>query len=120
MYADTMTASMKAAINETERRRARQGAYNEEHGITPQSVVREIDDLLSSVYERDYMTPPLAADERETFRTQAELDAHIARLETEMKAAAANLDFERAASFRDKLKSLRTRELGLIGPSASR
>jgi excinuclease ABC subunit B len=120
MYAQTMTASMKTAINETERRRARQAAYNQEHGITPQSVVRAIDDLLSSVYERDYVTPPLAAEERDTFRTQAELDAHIGRLEVDMKSAAANLDFERAAGLRDKLKSLRTRELGLTGPSASR
>jgi excinuclease ABC subunit B len=120
MYADTMTASMKAAIGETERRRARQAIYNQEHGITPQSVVREIDDLMSSVYERDYMTPALPADDGESFRTQAELDAHISRLEMEMKSAAANLDFERAAGLRDKLKSLRSRELGLIGPSANR
>jgi len=120
MYADTMTASMKAAIGETERRRARQAIYNREHGITPQSVVREIDDLMSSVYERDYMTPALPADDGESFRTQAELDAHISRFEMEMKSAAANLDFERAAGLRDKLKSLRSRELGLIGPSANR
>jgi excinuclease ABC subunit B len=120
MYADTMTASMKAAINETERRRARQAAYNEEHGITPQSVVREIDDVLSSVYERDYVTPPMARDERQAFRTQAELDTHLAQLERDMKAAAANLDFERAAALRDELKALRSRELGLVGPPAGR
>jgi excinuclease ABC subunit B len=120
MYADTMTASMKVAISETERRRARQAAYNEEHGITPQSVVRAIDDVLSSVYERDYVTPPLSPEERDAFRTQAELDAHIASVEMEMKSAAANLDFERAAGLRDKLKSLRTRELGLSGLPASR
>ena len=65
---------------------------------------------MSSVYERDYSTPPMR--ERETFRTQAELDAEIARLEHEMKAAAANLDFERAAALRDSLKALRTRDLG--------
>jgi excinuclease ABC subunit B len=82
-----------------------------EHGITPESVVRQIDDVLSSVYERDYMTP--AANQREAFRTQAELDAEIARLEAVMKAAAANLDFERAAAVRDTLKTLRNRELGL-------
>jgi excinuclease ABC subunit B len=118
MYADTSTASMQSAIAETNRRRALQGAYNEEHGITPESVVREIDDVLNSVYERDYMTP--AASQRETFRTQAELDAEIARLEGEMKGAAANLDFEKAADVRDRLKALRNRELGLTGHTAGR
>ncbi len=118
MYADTSTASMQSAIAETNRRRALQAAYNEEHGITPESVVREIDDVLSSVYERDYMTP--APNQRETFRTQAELDAEIARLEGEMKAAAANLDFEKAADVRDRLKALRNRELGLTGHTAGR
>src|SRR5688572_30086743 len=113
MYADALTASMKSAIAETERRRARQRAYNEEHGITPESVVREIDDVLSSVYERDYGTGPPARDTREPFRTQAELEAEIHRLEAEMKSAAANLDFERAASLRDSVKALRSRELGL-------
>ena len=119
MYADTMTASMKSAISETERRRALQLAYNTEHGITPESVVRQIDDVLSSVYERDYMTGPASRD-RDTFTTQAELDAEIGRLEHEMKAAAANLDFERAAFLRDSLKTLRDRELGLTGLAAGR
>ena len=119
MYADTMTASMKSALAETERRRTRQASYNEEHGITPESVVREIDDVMSSVYERDYSATPAAREPREAFRTQAELDAEIARLEHEMKAAAANLDFERAASLRDTLKSLRNRELG-FGSAAGR
>jgi excinuclease ABC subunit B len=113
MYADTVTASMKTAIGETERRRALQAAYNAEHGITPESVVRAIDDVLSSVYERDYSSGPLPRESRETFRTQAELDAEISRLEVEMKSAAANLDFERAAALRDQLKTLRSRELGL-------
>jgi len=116
MYADKNTASMQSAIGETNRRRALQEAYNTEHGITPESVVRQIDDVMSSVYERDYMTP--AADQGETFRTQAELDAEIVRLEGEMKAAAANLDFERAAAVRDTLKGLRNRELGLTGLTA--
>jgi len=120
MYADTMTASMKSAIAETERRRALQASYNSEHGITPESVVREIDDVLSSVYERDYMTAPVLREEREVFRTQADLDAEIARLESDMKAAAANLDFERAATLRDRVKTLRSRELGLTGLSAGR
>ena len=116
MYADTMTASMRSAISETERRRLLQAAYNEAHGITPESVVRQLDDVLASVYERDYMTPAIE-DRRDTFRTQAELDAEIARLEGEMKAAAANLDFERAALLRDTLKALRNRELGLTDPA---
>jgi excinuclease ABC subunit B len=119
MYADTMTDSMKSAISETERRRALQAAYNEEHGITPESIVRHIDEVFSSVYERDYATPP-ARDTREPFRTQAELDAEIARLEHEMKAAAANLDFEKAAGIRDTLKTLRSRELGFSGLPAGR
>ena len=119
MYADKMTASMKSAIAETERRRALQKAYNEEHGITPESVVRAIDDVMSSVYAADYVTPPLPRDPRDGFRTQAELDAEIARLELEMKSAAANLDFERAAAVRDRLKSLRGRELGFDSLPAS-
>jgi excinuclease ABC subunit B len=120
MYADTMTDSMKSAIAETERRRALQAAYNAEHGITPESVVRAIDDVMASVYEADYLTPASPREARETFRTQAELDAEIARLELEMKSAAANLDFERAASLRDRAKTLRTRELGLTGLSTGR
>ena len=114
MYADTMTASMKSAMAETERRRTRQEAYNAEHGITPESVVRDIDDVMSSVYERDYCAVP-ADRARPGARSarMAERDAEIARLEAEMKSAARNLDFERAAALRDTLKGLRTGELGL-------
>ena len=118
MYADTMTQSMQSAIGETNRRRALQQAYNETHGITPESVVRAIDDVLSSVYERDYGPAP-EPQPRLRFRTEAELDAEIARVEAEMRTAAANLDFERAAALRDTLKGLRTRELGLGGPPAN-
>ncbi|MNC94359.1 excinuclease ABC subunit B [compost metagenome] len=71
------------------------------------------------MYERDYTTPAVR-EPHEAFRTQAELDAEIARLEREMKSAAANLDFERAATLRDSLKTLRTRELGLNGLAAGR
>ena len=120
MYADTMTESMKSAMAETTRRRSLQAAYNEAHGITPESVVRQIDDVLSSVYERDYSSVPIPRETREVFRTQAELDAEIARLDREMKSAAANLDFERAATIRDRLKALRTRELGLSELPAER
>ena len=113
MYADKVTDSMRAAINETERRRKRQAEYNAEHGITPTSIVKAIDDVLSSVYDRDYSSLTDPRETRPAFRTQAELDAHIAGLEREMKGAAANLDFEKAASLRDQIRSLRTRELGL-------
>jgi len=113
MYADKVTDSMRKAMGEMERRRARQSAYNEEHGITPQSIVRAIDEVMSSVYERDYMTPAVVKDGTEQFKTQAELDAYLAGLQTEMRAAAANLDFEKAASLRDDIKRLRNPELGL-------
>ena len=98
LYADAMTDSMRQAMDETDRRRQVQEAYNAEHGITPASIVKNIDDVLSSVYERDYVTVPKAPDERDRFKTQAELDAFIAGLEREMRAAAANLEFERAAA----------------------
>src|SRR5438094_669479 len=111
MYADAVTDSMRVAINETDRRRALQHKYNEDHGITPQSIVKQIDDVMSSVYERDYVTPVVARDGAETFRTQAELDAFVASLKNEMRAAAANLDFEKAASIRDRIKSLRNPDL---------
>jgi excinuclease ABC subunit B len=118
MYADTVTDSMRACISETERRRALQQAYNVEHGITPQSVVRHLDEVMSSVYERDYMnTPTLVRDGAQIFRTQAELDAHIAGMQEKMKAAAANLDFEKAAALRDDIKRLRNADLGLPWPA---
>ncbi len=116
MYADEMTASMRAAIAETDRRRRAQEAYNAEHGITPTSIVKDIDRVLSSVYERDYLAVP-APEPAPGFRTQAELDAHVASLERQMRDAAANLDFERAATLRDRARALKRRELG-IGSAA--
>ncbi len=111
LYADALTDSMRRAIAETERRRSVQEAYNAEHDITPASIVKHIDDVLSSVYERDYVTVPTAPDERDTFRTRAERDAFIADLEREMRDAAANLEFERAAAIRDRLRRLRNPDL---------
>jgi excinuclease ABC subunit B len=115
MYADKMTDSMRNAIGETDRRRAIQVAYNEEHGITPASIVKSIDEVMSSVYERDYVTIPTSPDEAGKFKTQAELDAFISGLQVQMKAAAANLEFEKAAAIRDRIKQLKSRELGLAG-----
>jgi excinuclease ABC subunit B len=114
MYADRVTDSMQTAIGETDRRRAIQQAYNEEHGITPASIVKSIDEVMTSVYERDYVTVP-ADPEAELFRTHGELEAHVTELQAQMKAAAANLEFEKAAALRDRIKQLKTRELGLAG-----
>jgi len=118
MYAETVTASMHTAISETERRRAIQEAYNAEHGITPQSIVKAIDDVMSSEYERDYVTPAATIDGTERFHNQAQLDAYLQSLQNDMKTAAANLDFEKAAALRDRIKRLRNPELTL--PTARR
>ncbi|HEY7056065.1 MAG TPA: UvrB/UvrC motif-containing protein, partial [Vicinamibacterales bacterium] len=115
MYADAETDSMRQAIGETNRRRQIQEAYNAEHGITPASIVKSIDDVMTSVYERDYVTIGTTADEGGMFKTHGELEAHVASLRTQMKAAAANLEFEKAASLRDRIKQLKSRELGLAG-----
>ena len=119
MYADTVTESMRVAIDETSRRRQVQEVYNQEHGITPASIVKGIDEVLSSVYERDY-SQVAVQEEREPFRTRAELDDHIAGLEREMRLAAGNLDFERAATLRDRIKALKDRELGLAAAQGTR
>jgi excinuclease ABC subunit B len=112
MYADRVTESMRAAIDETDRRRRAQQAYNQAHGITPASIVKQIDDVLSSVYERDYAAVP-ALEPVPGFRTQEELDAHLADLARQMREAAANLDFERAAALRDRIRALERLELGI-------
>jgi excinuclease ABC subunit B len=117
MYADKMTDSMRLAIGETSRRRTIQSAYNDEHGITPQSIVKAIDDVMSSVYERDYLTPAATIDGTERFHNQQQLDAHLEGLQQQMRAAAANLDFEKAASLRDDIKRLRNPELGIARPA---
>jgi excinuclease ABC subunit B len=114
LYADKVTDSMRHAMSETARRRTIQDAYNTEHGITPTSIIKQIDEVLSSVYERDYLTVPLA-DAREAFRTEGELRGEIARTEAAMKTAAADLDFERAASIRDRVRKLRSLLPGAVG-----
>jgi excinuclease ABC subunit B len=120
MYAEVVTDSMKAAVGETERRRALQAAYNADHGITPTTIVKSIDDVLTSIYERDYLgVPEPVKAGMPVFRTQAELDAHLSGLEKDMRAAAANLDFEKAAALRDQIRALKTRDLGLGAPAFS-
>ncbi len=108
MYADVVTDSMKTALDEMTRRRTLQEAFNTEHGITPSSIVKEIDDVLSSVYEQDYVTVPVVKEPTEEFGSRAELDEHLRQLDTEMREAAANLEFERAAALRDKITALKS------------
>jgi excinuclease ABC subunit B len=113
LYADRMTDSMKRALAETGRRRERQLAYNAEHGITPQSIKSSIKDVLGSVYEQDYFTVdiPMAAD-RGDFVDPEAIPRLSARIEKEMRAAAAKMEFERAAELRDQLARLRSLKPG--------
>jgi excinuclease ABC subunit B len=114
LYADKETDSMKAALRETNRRRAIQAAYNQEHGITPESIRKNIGELLSSVYEADYLAVPDVAEEPEDrYRTVEELDKEIKNLEKRMRTAAKALEFEEAARIRDRIKTLRATEFGL-------
>jgi len=109
LYADTMTGSLKAAIDETERRRAKQLAYNEEHGITPQSIRKTINDIIQSTSDGDYVTVDIGPDAVQL--TGLDLQAHIGELEKKMRDAAANLEFEEAARLRDEIKRLEDGEL---------
>jgi excinuclease ABC subunit B len=119
MYADTVTESMRVALEETTRRRAMQEAYNTEHGITPATIIKAIDDISLTVYNLDYGTPAVMED-RESYMSPDELDSRIEELQGQMRQAAANLDFERAATLRDKIKNLKSRELGFAGVRATR
>ncbi len=111
LYADRMTDSMTRAMNETDRRRAIQAAYNVENGITPESIVRPLDMSLARVIEADYAD--FVSSEAEgipDFKGQEELDAYIAKLEVEMRETAKRFEFEKAAKLRDRIKELRTKE----------
>jgi excinuclease ABC subunit B len=102
---------LKAAIGETDRRRAKQVAWNEAHGITPQSIKTRINDIIQSVAERDYVTVDIGPDAVQL--TGLDLQAHIGQLEQKMRDAAANLEFEEAARIRDEIRHLEDGELGL-------
>jgi excinuclease ABC subunit B len=111
LYADRMTDSMKQAIGETDRRRTVQTAYNEEHGITPQSIISSTDMGLAQILKSEY--GDIVEEEAAAlpdFASQAEVDQFISKLETEMREAARKFEFEKAARLRDSIKELRSKE----------
>ena len=119
LYADRMTESLRFAIEETERRRNRQRTWNEDHGITPQSVKNKIGRVLESVFEQDYVTVAPIKDSKATNFVGKDLKSSIADLEKRMRAAAADLEFEEAGRLRDEIRRLEALELGLAPPPAS-
>jgi excinuclease ABC subunit B len=110
LYADTMTKSISKAMAETERRRKIQESYNTEMGITPETVKSQIKDILGSIYEADYLTPELVAEEAAEYDLT---EQSVRDLEAEMKEAAKRLDFEWAAEIRDRIKAIREKMLQL-------
>ncbi len=111
LYADVMTASMRRAIDETNRRRAIQQAYNEAHGIVPQSIIKPIDATLVAIAEGDYVTVPLELEEDMAVVAPEQMEQYLADLEERMREAARKFDFKQAAAYRDRIKELRSRVL---------
>jgi len=120
LYGDAVTESMNRAIEETNRRRRLQAAFNKKHGITPRSIVKAIGTPLVEVYEADYLTVPLAAEGAAEYVAVDEIPRRVENLRKQMKKAAQQLDFETAAKLRDQINQLQERELGLKQPLAAR
>jgi excinuclease ABC subunit B len=106
MYADRITASIQACLDVTRRRRETQARYNAENGITPESIRSEIHQLLGSVYEADYLTVQAVSEKEAVYSSEKELPVMIRKLKEEMKAAARELAFEKAAALRDRIRDL--------------
>jgi excinuclease ABC subunit B len=120
LYADRMTDSMRQAIGETSRRRAKQEAYNREHDITPQSIIKSVDMQLARIVEADYITVPADDVPIGDITNEHELQQAIVQLEAQMREAAKNFEFERAAALRDRIRSLKQRDLGVIAATEVR
>src|SRR5436309_2997876 len=118
LYADVMTDSMRRAIDETTRRRVVQVQYNEANGITPQSIIKAIDSSLVAIAEADYVTIPLESEEETSQMTAEQRSQYIVELEERMREAAKKFEFEQAAQFRDKIKSLKIRDMAEPGVTA--
>jgi excinuclease ABC subunit B len=116
LYADRITDSMKRAIDETNRRRALQIAYNEQNGITPQSIIKPIDTSLVAIAEADYVTVPVEPDTAVEELTREQRTHLMEELEKQMREAAKKFDFERAAHMRDRLKALKASEVYETNP----
>ena len=117
LYADRITGSMERAMKESRRRRDIQLDYNREHRITPHSVKKDIDNILESAYEADYVTVPLISEEDAEYVKRENLSVVIEDLTKKMMEAASKLEFEEAAAFRDRIRSLENRELEMLGGS---
>jgi len=111
LYADVITGSMKAAIEETNRRRAAQQRFNEENNITPQSIIKPLDPNIARIYEGDYYELPAIAEEVGQYDSAEALELEIQRLEAEMRKAAKEFEFEKAAAIRDQIKKLKKTEM---------
>src|ERR1700688_925592 len=119
LYADVMTGSMRQAIDETNRRRAKQAAYNLENGITPQSIIKSVDMKLAAMVEADYVTVPAEDLADADITSETKLREVLAQLEVQMREAAKKFEFERAAALRDRIRTLKQRDLSGFFSAAS-
>ena len=115
LYADVMTASMRRALDETDRRRTLQHAYNDAHNIEPQSIIKPIDSNLIAVVEADYVTVPLEPEDEVDNIPPEQMEKYLTELEERMREAARKFDFKQAAAFRDRIKELRARSVAGVG-----
>jgi excinuclease ABC subunit B len=119
LYADSITGSMRRAMDETQRRRRLQADFNRKHGITPQTVIKSLASPLVKIYDADYVDVPMAAEKPAKYGT-AELPKMIRKLQKEMKHSAERLDFEQAAELRDRIRELQAQELAIREPAPER